>query len=47
MLDFRVHNITADLGVIPIHKVNEVYERLLKSDVKYPFSIDTASLKTE
>jgi uncharacterized zinc-type alcohol dehydrogenase-like protein len=48
MLDFcGKHNITADVEVIPIQKVNEAYERLLKSDVKYRFSIDTASLKSE
>jgi uncharacterized zinc-type alcohol dehydrogenase-like protein len=48
MLDFcGQHNITADVEVIPIQKVNEAYERLVKSDVKYRFSIDMASLKTE
>lgn len=48
MLDFcGKHNITADVEVIPIQKVNEAYERLLKSDVKYRFAIDMASLKTE
>lgn len=48
MLDFcGKHNITADVEIIPIQKVNEAYERLLKSDVKYRFSIDMASLKTE
>ena len=48
MLDFcGRHNITADVEVIPIQKVNEAYERLLKSDVKYRFSIDMASLKSE
>src|SRR6266566_636730 len=48
MLDFcGAHNITADVEVIPIEKVNEAYERLLKSDVKYRFSIDMASLKSE
>ncbi len=48
MLDFcGKHNITADVEVIPIQKVNEAYERLLKSDVKYRFSIDMASLKSE
>ena len=47
MLDFcGAHNITADVEVIPIQKVNEAYERLLKSDVKYRFSIDMASLKS-
>jgi uncharacterized zinc-type alcohol dehydrogenase-like protein len=48
MLDFcGEHNLTADVEVIPIQKVNEAYERLLKSDVKYRFSIDMASLKSE
>ena len=47
MLDFcGKHNITSDVEVIPIQKVNEAYERLLKSDVKYRFSIDMASLKS-
>ncbi len=46
MLDFcGAHNITADVEIIPIQQVNEAYERLLKSDVKYRFSIDMASLK--
>jgi alcohol dehydrogenase (NADP+) len=48
MLDFcGKHNITADVEVIPIQKVNEAYDRLLKSDVKYRFSIDMGSLKSE
>jgi alcohol dehydrogenase (NADP+) len=48
MLDFcGQHNITSDVEVIPIQKVNEAYDRLLKSDVKYRFSIDMASLKSE
>jgi uncharacterized zinc-type alcohol dehydrogenase-like protein len=48
MLDFcGQHNITADVEVIPIQKVNEAYERLLKSDVKYRFAIDMASLESE
>ncbi|MEH2063824.1 MAG: hypothetical protein V7K50_16435 [Nostoc sp.] len=47
MLDFcGKHNITADVEVIPIQKVNEAYDRLLKSDVKYRFCIDMASLKS-
>ena len=47
MLDFcGKHNITADVEIIPIQKVNEAYERLLKSDVKYRFSIDMASIKS-
>jgi alcohol dehydrogenase (NADP+) len=48
MLDFcGKHKITADVEVIPIQKVNEAYDRLLKADVKYRFSIDMASLKNE
>ncbi len=48
MLDFcGEHNITSDVEVITIQQVNEAYERLLKADVKYRFSIDMASLKSE
>jgi uncharacterized zinc-type alcohol dehydrogenase-like protein len=48
MLDFcGEHNITADVEVIPIQRINEAYERMLRSDVKYRFSIDMASLKAE
>ena len=48
MLDFcGQHNITSDVEVIPIQKINEAYERLARSDVKYRFSIDMASLKYE
>lgn len=48
MLDFcGTHNLTSDVEVIPIQKVNEAYDRLLKSDVKYRFSIDMASIKTQ
>jgi uncharacterized zinc-type alcohol dehydrogenase-like protein len=48
MLDFcGQHNITSDVEVIPIQKLNEAYDRLVKSDVKYRFSIDMASLKSE
>ncbi len=48
MLDFcGNHNITAEVEVIPIQKVNEAYERLLRSGVKYRFSIDMASLKSK
>ncbi|WP_260703331.1 NAD(P)-dependent alcohol dehydrogenase [Edaphobacter flagellatus] len=46
MLDFcGEKGITSDIELIPIQKVNEAYERLLKSDVKYRFVIDMASLK--
>jgi alcohol dehydrogenase (NADP+) len=48
MLDFcGKDNITSDVEVIPIQRVNEAYERLVKSDVKYRFSIDMAALKAE
>jgi uncharacterized zinc-type alcohol dehydrogenase-like protein len=46
MLDFcGEHNITCDIELIPIQKINEAYERLVKNDVKYRFVIDMASLK--
>jgi uncharacterized zinc-type alcohol dehydrogenase-like protein len=46
MLDFcGFHDITADIEVIPIQQINEAYERMLRSDVKYRFVIDLASLK--
>jgi uncharacterized zinc-type alcohol dehydrogenase-like protein len=46
MLDFcGEHGITSDIEMIKIQQVNEAYERLLKSDVKYRFVIDMASLK--
>jgi uncharacterized zinc-type alcohol dehydrogenase-like protein len=46
MLDFcGKHNTPADIETIPIQKVNEAYERILKSDVRYRFVIDMASLK--
>jgi uncharacterized zinc-type alcohol dehydrogenase-like protein len=47
MLDFcGKHNIASDIESIPIQKVNEAYERMLKSDVRYRFVIDMASLKS-
>ncbi|NBV22431.1 MAG: NAD(P)-dependent alcohol dehydrogenase [Proteobacteria bacterium] len=46
MLDFcGAHQITSDVEIIPIQQVNEAYARLVKSDVKYRFCIDMASLK--
>jgi uncharacterized zinc-type alcohol dehydrogenase-like protein len=46
MLNFCAkHNITSDVEIIPIQQINEAYERMLKSDVKYRFTIDMASLK--
>jgi alcohol dehydrogenase (NADP+) len=47
MLDFcGEHGITADVEVIPIQQINEAYERMTRSDVKYRFSIDMESLRT-
>jgi uncharacterized zinc-type alcohol dehydrogenase-like protein len=46
MLDFCAeHGITADIELIRIQQINEAYERLLRSDVKYRFVIDMASMK--
>ena len=46
MLDFCAEKgITADIEMIKIQQINEAYERLLKSDVKYRFVIDMASLQ--
>ena len=46
MLDFCAeHSIVSDIEIIPIQKIDEAYERMLKSDVKYRFVIDLASLK--
>ncbi len=46
MLDFcAAHGITADIELIRMQQINEAFERLLKSDVKYRFVIDMASLK--
>ncbi len=47
MLDFSArHKIGADVEVIPMQKVNEAFERTMRSDVKYRFVIDMASLKS-
>lgn len=46
MLDFCAkHGVLSDVEVIPIQKINEAYERVLKSDVRYRFVVDTGSLK--
>jgi uncharacterized zinc-type alcohol dehydrogenase-like protein len=46
MLDFCAeHNIVSDVEVIPMQKINEAYERMLKSDVRYRFVVDLASIK--
>jgi alcohol dehydrogenase (NADP+) len=46
MLDFCAqHKLTSDIEKIPIQKVNEAYERVLRSDVRYRFVIDMESLK--
>jgi uncharacterized zinc-type alcohol dehydrogenase-like protein len=45
MLDFCAqHNIVSDIEVIPIQKINEAYERMVRSDVRYRFVIDMGSL---
>src|ERR1700687_6350541 len=46
MLDYcGRNNITAEVEVIPMQKINEAFERMLKQDVKYRFVIDMSSLK--
>jgi len=46
MLDFcGEHNIVSDIEIINMQDINEAYERMLKSDVRYRFVIDMASLK--
>ena len=46
MLDYcGEHNIVSEVEVIPIQKINEAFERMLKQDVKYRFVIDMSSLK--
>lgn len=46
MLDYCAeHNITSDIELIPIQKINEAYQRTIKADVKYRFVIDMATLK--
>jgi len=46
MLDFcGKHSIVSDIEMIPIQKVNEAFERVIKGDVKFRFVIDMSSLK--
>ena len=46
MLDFcAAHGIVSDIEMIPMQAINQAYERMLKSDVKYRFVIDMASLQ--
>ena len=46
MLDFcAAHGVACDIEMIPIQQINEAYERMLRSDVKYRFVIDMATLK--
>ena len=46
LLDFCAeHNVLANIELIPIDKVNEALERILKDDIKYRFVIDLSSLK--
>lgn len=47
MLNFcGEENIVADVEVIPMHQINEAYERMLRNDVKYRFVIDMSTLKS-
>jgi alcohol dehydrogenase (NADP+) len=47
MLEFCAENgITCDIEVIPMSGINEAYERMMKSDVRYRFVIDMASMKS-
>ncbi len=46
MLDFcGKHNIVSDIELTPIQKINDCWERILKSDVRYRFVIDMTSLQ--
>jgi uncharacterized zinc-type alcohol dehydrogenase-like protein len=46
MLDYCAkHQIVSDVEIIPIQKINEAYERMMRNDVRYRFVIDIASLK--
>ena len=46
MLEFcGKHSVTSDIELVSIQRVNEAYERVLKSDVRYRFVIDLATLK--
>ena len=46
MLDFcAVHDIVSDVEIIAVDKINEAYERVLRSDVRYRFVIDMATLQ--
>ena len=48
MLDFcGQHGITSDIEIIQIQDINAAYQRMVKSDVKYRFVIDAASLKAQ
>jgi uncharacterized zinc-type alcohol dehydrogenase-like protein len=47
MLDFcAAHRIVSDIELIPMQKINEAYDRMLKQDVRYRFVIDMASIKS-
>jgi uncharacterized zinc-type alcohol dehydrogenase-like protein len=45
MLDFCAeHNITSDIEIIPMSGINNAFERMLKSDVRYRFVIDISTI---
>jgi uncharacterized zinc-type alcohol dehydrogenase-like protein len=46
MLDYcAAKKIVSDIELIPVQKINEAYERMIRSDVRYRFVIDIASLR--
>jgi uncharacterized zinc-type alcohol dehydrogenase-like protein len=46
MLDFcGAHDIVADVEVVGVQQINDAYARMLKSDVRYRFTIDMATLR--
>jgi uncharacterized zinc-type alcohol dehydrogenase-like protein len=46
MLDYcGKHGIVSEIELIPIQKINEAYERMIRGDVKYRFVIDLKSLR--
>jgi uncharacterized zinc-type alcohol dehydrogenase-like protein len=46
MLDYcGKHGVVSDIETIPVQKINEAFERMLRNDVRYRFVIDAASLR--
>jgi hypothetical protein len=40
----QIRRVSSDIEMIPIHKINEAYDRMVKGDVKYRFVIDMKAL---